>query len=164
MQLIRRVFPLFKNSILKNHHFQSFLNSSETRLQHFFAFHVCFYCLYGNNKQKNQTFNLLYIAALSRLWLHFKKSSNSDLGKVLWKVLLIHKICTSSYIFNVWYIFFSILSTYTSNTTNYVLCTWSINNTVWARYIMKCIIRSISLWTELISRQYFRIFLFNNFT
>ena len=106
MQLIRRVFPLFKNSILKNHHFQSFLNSSETRLQHFFAFHVCFYCLYGNNKQKNQTFNLLYIAALSRLWLHFKKSSNSDLGKVLWKVLLIHKICTSSYIFNVWYIFF----------------------------------------------------------
>ena len=162
MQLIRRVFPLFKNSIKKNHHFQSFLNSSETRLQHFFAFHVCFYCLYGNNKQKNQTFNLLYIAALSRLWLHFKKSSNSDLGKVLWKVLLIHKICTSSYIFNVWYIFFSILSTYTSTTTNYVLCTWSINNTVWARYIMKCIIRSISLWTELISRQYFRIFLFNN--
>lgn len=58
--------------------------------------------------------------------------------------------------------FFSILSTYTSTTTNYVLCTWSINNTVWARYIMKCIIRSISLWTELISRQYFRIFLFNN--
>ena len=59
------------------------------------------------------------------------------------------------------YFFFN-TTTYTSNTTNYVLCTWSINNTVWARYIMKCIIRSISLWTELISRQYFRIFLFNN--
>ena len=49
-----------------------------------------------------------------------------------------------------------------TTTTNYVLCTWSLNNTVWARYIMKCIIRSISLWTELISRHYFRIFLFNN--
>ena len=59
------------------------------------------------------------------------------------------------------YFFFN-TTTYTSTTTNYVLCTWSINNTVWARYIMKCIIRSISLWTELISRQYFRIFLFNN--
>ena len=163
MQLIRRVFPLFKNSIKKNHHFQSFLNSSETRLQHFFAFHVCFYCLYGNNKQKNQTFNLLYIAALSRLWLHFKKSSNSDLGKVLWKVLYIKYVLHYHHIFLMFGIFFfSILSTYTSTTTNYVLCTWSINNTVWARYIMKCIIRSISLWTELISRQYFRIFLFNN--
>ena len=67
--------------------------------------------------------------------------------------------------FNIWY-FFSILLilliSKNTTTTNYVLCTWSLNNTVWARYIMKCIIRSISLWTELISRHYFRIFLFNN--
>ena len=68
--------------------------------------------------------------------------------------------------FNIWYFFFSILLilliSKNTTTTNYVLCTWSLNNTVWARYIMKCIIRSISLWTELISRHYFRIFLFNN--
>ena len=95
--------------------------------------------------------------------MHFKKSSNSDLGKVLWKVLYIKYVLHYHHIFLMFGIFFfSILSTYTSTTTNYVLCTWSINNTVWARYIMKCIIRSISLWTELISRQYFRIFLFNN--
>ena len=67
--------------------------------------------------------------------------------------------------FNIWF-FFSILLilliSKNTTTTNYVLCTWSLNNTVWARYIMKCIIRSISLRTELISRHYFRIFLFNN--
>ena len=38
----------FKNSIKKSSYFQSFLNSSETRLQHFFALRVCFWCLYGN--------------------------------------------------------------------------------------------------------------------
>ena len=77
----------------------------------------------------------------------------------------IHKICISSCIL-IFGIFFSILLilliSKNTTTTNYVLCTWSLNNTVWARYIMKCIIRSISLWTELISRHYFRIFLFNN--